>query len=97
MIFTRQELESIIENGLNDLDDTDPYQICAKVCLGLAICIKCGQSLEIPLDHISPEDFAAAGNYIKSSGWKCNTPPALGYYDVSIICPKCWQGAYPEN
>lgn len=82
----------MFENGLTDVDTSDPYQVCAKFYLYLPPCCVCDTSLDIEgCFHLDgAEWFAAAAEYIKNQGWQCMPRREANIYDVRLWCPKCW-------
>lgn len=91
----KEDLEAILENGLSDVDISDPYQVLAKVNMHFLTCRFCGVILDLH-DHGLPieiTDFKLAASLIKSAGWGL-PPRACGdteCFEVEAYCPRCFR------
>lgn len=90
MVFTRADLEGILENGFSDLDESDPYQVCAKVYLDFPECTVCKRTFTF--DYIVDSDgdgYLKAADDLREAGWKCNTPISADMFDLRLWCSEC--------
>lgn len=90
MLITLQELESILERGVTDIETSDPFQIAAKVNLAFLICPNCGREADL-IELGGPEggSYKDVGNFIKDLGWGFEAPRVEGLFETEPLCPDC--------
>lgn len=91
MEIALQELELILENGFDDIDSTDPFQVSVKCNLGLFKCPRCNKEINI-YDHCSADDandYAKTADVLRRLGWGFEKQPANGLVELDPLCNSC--------